>query len=49
MEIFHRQNSKVHLSDALIQVARAELKEFEEKVNEAFLLRAEMNRKLSLL
>ncbi len=42
-------HEKPHISKATLSVAKANLKEFESKSNEAFLLRAEMDRKLSSL
>lgn len=44
-----QHHEKPHISKATLSVAKANLKEFESKSNEAFLLRAEMDRKLSSL
>ena len=38
-----------HFSQATMEVAKRDLKEFESKTEEAFLIRAEMDRKLNSL
>lgn len=44
-----RHHEKPHFSKATLSVAKANLKEFESKTDEAFLVRADMDRKLSSL
>ncbi|HAT1820087.1 TPA: hypothetical protein I8Z14_000570 [Legionella pneumophila] len=44
-----RHHEKPNISKATMNVAKANLKEFESKTDEAFLVRAEMDRKLSSL
>lgn len=44
-----QHHEKPHISKATMSVAKANLKEFESKTDEAFLVRAEIDRKLSSL
>jgi hypothetical protein len=44
-----KNNRRSAFSEALMQVAKNNLKEFESRSDEDFLLRAEMERKLNLL
>lgn len=44
-----KHHEKPHISKATLNVAKANLREFESKADEAFLVRADMDRKLSSL
>ena len=44
-----QHHDRPHISKATMSVAKANLKEFESKTDEAFLVRAEIDRKLSSL
>ena len=44
-----QRRERPHLSPAIMKVAKSNLKEFETKSDEAFLVRADMDRKLSSL
>jgi len=44
-----KHHTKPYISKATLSVAKANLKEFESKTDEAFLIRAKIDRKLSSL
>ena len=44
-----KSHQRPHLSKAVLSIAKTNLKEFESQTDEAFLIRADMDRKLSSL